>query len=320
MLATGPGKAHGRTGEPPDFSFTHLPAGQGTTMLSASQITRYHETGYLVVPGLLSAAEVAGLRAATDRMVAGSVSVEEHNEQFDLEPGHSAASPRVRRIKNPDKWDPAFDAVVRHPAILACLQQLWAGLGVRSDISKLNMKSAGFGSPVEWHQDWAFYPHTNDDLAAVGVMLDDIDLDNGPMEVVPGSHRGPIFDHHADGRFCGAIDATTPGLQLDRREPCVGSAGSITLHHVRALHGSAPNRSGRPRRFLLMQMRCADAWPLIAKPPTWESWAGLLVAGEETLTPRMEAVPVRLPYPGALRQGSIYESQLDVKNSFYGGT
>ena len=44
------------------------------------------------------------------------------------------------------------------------------------------------------------------------------------------------------------------------------------------------------------------------------------MAGEETLTPRMESVPVRLPYPGALRQGSIYESQLDVKNSFYGGT
>jgi hypothetical protein len=28
------------------------------------------------------------------------------------------------------------------------------------------MKSAGFGAAVEWHQDWAFYPHTNDDLAA----------------------------------------------------------------------------------------------------------------------------------------------------------
>ena len=64
-------------------------------------------------------------------------------------------------------------------------------------------------------------------------------------------------------------------------------------------------------------MRCADAWPLIAKPASWEAWNGLLVAGEETLTPRMEAVPVRLPYPPALRQGSIYESQAELKNRFF---
>ena len=45
-----------------------------------------------------------------------------------------------------------------------------------------------YGSPVEWHQDWAFYPHTNDDLLAVGVMLDDMELENGPLLVLPGTH------------------------------------------------------------------------------------------------------------------------------------
>ena len=61
------------------------------------------------------------------------------------------------------------------------------------------MKSAGYGSPVEWHQDWAFYPHTNDDVLATGIYLDDCDVDNGPLMVLPGTHRGPTFDHHADG-------------------------------------------------------------------------------------------------------------------------
>jgi hypothetical protein len=51
------------------------------------------------------------------------------------------------------------------------LKDLWGT--VRFDTGKLNMKSAGYGAPVEWHQDCAFYPHTNDDLAAVGIMLDD---------------------------------------------------------------------------------------------------------------------------------------------------
>ena len=46
------------------------------------------------------------------------------------------------------------------------------------------MKSAGFAAPVEWRQDWVFHPHTNDDLAAVGIMLDDCDEDTGPMLVI----------------------------------------------------------------------------------------------------------------------------------------
>ena len=65
-----------------------------------------------------------------------------------------------------------FQALVREPKIVAILQQL-LGPSVRLYGGKLNMKSASYGSPVEWHQDWAFYPHTNDDLLAVGISLDD---------------------------------------------------------------------------------------------------------------------------------------------------
>ena len=78
---------------------------------------------------------------------------------------------------------------MRHPALIDILTTL-IGPGVRFQTSKLNMKSAGYGAAVEWHQDWAFYPHTNDDLLAVGVMLDDVEDINGPMQVIPGSHRG----------------------------------------------------------------------------------------------------------------------------------
>lgn len=286
-------------------------------MLSAEQLTRYHEDGVLVVPGVVDSKTLSQLRDATQRILDGASQVDDHDAVYDLEPGHTRALPRVRRIKNPERVDPAFAALARHAGIAACLQQLWGGRGVRFDISKLNLKSAGFGSPVEWHQDWAFYPHTNDDLAAVGVMLDDITPDNGPMQVVPGSHRGPVFDHHVDGVFCGAIDALTPGLALDSARPCLGSAGSITIHHVRAVHGSAPNRSGAARRFLLLQYRCADAWPLITPPSNWDQWRAALVAGEETLTPRTAVVPVRLPYPAALKQGSIYENQSALRNRYF---
>ena len=57
--------------------------------------------------------------------------------------------------------------------------------------NKINIKAPEYGAAVEWHQDWAFYPHTNDDLLAIGVALDDCEEENGPLMVIPGSHKGP---------------------------------------------------------------------------------------------------------------------------------
>jgi hypothetical protein len=91
--------------------------------------------------------------------------------------------------------------------------------------------------------------------------------------------------------------------------PCLGKAGSVTVHHVRAVHGSAANLSGRERRFLLFQYRAADAWPLLGFPGGIEKFDELLLAGEPTVEPRLAPVPVRLPLPTAEHQGSIYENQ-----------
>jgi phytanoyl-CoA hydroxylase len=276
----------------------------------------YRREGFLVVPDVLTPAEVNDLRQVTDEFVERSRAVTSHTEMFDLEDGHTPTEPRLRRIVSPHRWHPVFAAMVRHPGIVEVLRSLW-GPNIRFDQSKLNMKSGGFGSPVEWHQDWAFYPHTNDDLAAVGIMIDSVDLDNGPMLVIPRSHVGPIYDHHTGGRFCGAIDAAYSDLEFSSAVPCVGAAGTITVHHARLVHGSATNRSARPRRFLLHQYRTADAWPLMRWPGDWDSWTSLLVSGEETLMPRLAPVPVRLPMPPAENQGSIYENQRQLRSRFF---
>ena len=41
-----------------------------------------------------------------------------------------------------------------------------------------------------------FIPHTNDSLLAFGLMLEDVNLENGPLQVIPGSHKGPVLSHH----------------------------------------------------------------------------------------------------------------------------
>ena len=285
-------------------------------MISDEDVQRYHRDGYLVVPDVLSAQDIDDLRHVTDDLVEQSRQATAHTGVFDLEPGHSAAQPRVRRIKSPHLQHDAYARMVRHPGIVAVLCRLW-GPNVRFDTSKLNLKAAGFGSPVEWHQDWAFYPHTNDDLAAVGIMLDDFTPDNGSMLVIPGSHTGPVYDHNTNGVFVGGIDPSTSGIDFSKAVMCTGRAGSITVHHARLLHGSSANISGRPRRFLLHQYRAGDAWPIVHMPASWEAWTSLLVAGEETLQPRMTAVPVRLPYPSAGRLETLYEMQLDLGTRYF---
>jgi ectoine hydroxylase-related dioxygenase (phytanoyl-CoA dioxygenase family) len=285
-------------------------------MLSSTDLAAYRRDGFIVLPDILSREEVEALRRVTDRFVANARSVAVNDEVYDLEDSHSPAEPRVRRIKTPHLHDSEYARATRHSKIVEVLADLWGT--VRLDTGKLNMKSAGYGAPIEWHQDWAFYPHTNDDLAAVGIMLDDCEMDNGPMMVIPGSHLGPIYDHHGpDGRFCGAIDPRTCDLDISQAVPCLGKAGSITVHHVRAVHGSATNFSRKARRFLLFQYRAADAWPLLGFKDGIDKFDGLLLVGAPTIAPRLTPVPVRLPLPPAEYQGSIYENQRTTGRRFF---
>ncbi len=286
-------------------------------MLSREQVEEYNRVGAIVVPDVLSAAEVAELQRVTDEFVERARQVTAHDDVYDLEDTHRPEEPRVRRIKTPHAHHRAYGDLVSHPGIIAVLQSLW-GPNIRFDTAKLNMKSAGFGAAVEWHQDWAFYPHTNDDLAAVGVMMDDMELENGPLMIIPGSHTGPIFDHHFEGKFCGAMDPARGEVDYASAVPLTGKAGSITVHHVRAVHGSAPNLSDRDRRLLLFQFRAADAWPLLGFPQGLEAYDALMAAGEaDSITPRLTPVPVRLPLPPADLAGSIYENQKGLKNRYF---
>jgi ectoine hydroxylase-related dioxygenase (phytanoyl-CoA dioxygenase family) len=284
--------------------------------LTPAQRERYREEGAIVVEGLLDDATRATMNRALAELVERSRAVHAHDAVYDLEPGHSASEPRVRRIKVPHRQHPVFDAFARSPGLLGVLRDL-LGDDVRLHGSKLNLKSPRFGSPVEWHQDWAFYPHTNDDLLAVGVMLDDTSVENGALYVVPGTHRGPTFDHHgADGRFCGAMDFEASGLRFDAAVPCVGPAGACSFHHVRLVHGSAQNRSDRPRGLLLYEVAAADAFPLLGIPD-YDDFRGRMLCGADTIVPRIVDCPVRMPLPPARNQGSIYENQTASAKRFF---
>lgn len=289
-------------------------------MLSQEQIDSYREQGYVAVPNVLTSVELDDLRRVTDEFVEQSRHVTESNDVFDLEPNHSAETPRLRRLKLPSKQHPVYDKILRHQDILDMVAQL-LGPAIFCNGQKLNLKSPGFGSPVEWHQDWAFYPHTNDNLLAVGVALDDMTRENGCLMVLPGSHKGKILNHHGDDYFVGAV--TEPDFDDTNAVPVELPAGGISIHHVRTLHGSLPNVSSRQRRLLLFQYCAADAWPLLGHDgpiQDWESFCRSFVRGGPSQEPRLASVPVRLPLPMPPRTGSIYEIQTQLKHSTFRST
>ncbi len=178
------------------------------------------------------------------------------------------------------------------------------------------MKSAGYGAAVEWHQDYAFYPHTNDDILAIGVLIDDMASENGPLMVYPGSHKGPVYDHHVDGVFAGAMLPKDNGLDPADAVQLTGPAGSVSIHHGRIVHGSALNTSEYARRILFYEMMAADAFPIMGSMTKWdgiEDYDTRMLCGKSTKNPRLKDIPVRIPQPQPDVPISIYEIQKGMK-------
>jgi ectoine hydroxylase-related dioxygenase (phytanoyl-CoA dioxygenase family) len=283
--------------------------------LTDEQIASYHRDGYLAVPRVLDAAQVAALREVTESFVERARVVTRSDAVFDLDPRHAAATPVVRRIKNPADNDPLYRWVAFDSPIVDIVTQL-IGPSIRFHHSKLNMKGSVVGAAVEVHQDAAFYPHSNDDVLAVGLLLDDASAANGAMAVLPGSHRGPIYTHYdAQDRFVGCMRADEVA-RLDRRDAVLLElpAGSIHIHHYRLVHWSAPNTSTAERRLLINSYTAADAVSFMPDT-TGSPLVGTLLRGTPPTIARRTAGD--MPLPPDFRQGytSIYELQTETTRS-----
>lgn len=279
-------------------------------MLSQEQINNYYKDGFLTVENVIRDDELQQLCTVTDEFVEKSRAITHNDAIYDLEPDHSADNPRLRRLKNPIQHHEIYHKMINHDAIINIVEQL-IGKGVRTNGNKLNMKPPSHGSAVEWHQDWAFYPHTNDDLLAVGIAIDDMTETNGCMLMVPGSHKTELISHHENGVFVGAV--ADPNFKADNTAQVLVKAGGISIHHARTLHASTPNHSDKPRRLLLFQYCAIDSWPLSGFDD-YDAYLQSIIRGEPTITPRMENVPVIIPLPKPNNAGSIFEIQDALSN------
>jgi ectoine hydroxylase-related dioxygenase (phytanoyl-CoA dioxygenase family) len=280
--------------------------------LTDEQIASYHRDGYLAVPRLIDAERVAALRTITDAFVDRSRGLSRSDAVLDVDPRHTAEAPIVRRVKNPADHDPLYAWVAFESPILDVVAEL-LGPSIRFHHSKLNLKGGRVGAPVEVHQDAAFYPHSNDDVLAVGLLLDDATVDNGAMAVLPGSHRGPIYTHFdRQGRFVGGMrEEDIARLDRSRAVLLTLPAGSVHIHHYRLVHWSAPNTSAGDRRLLINAYAAADAVPLAADP-TGSPRYGRLVRGSYPVVARRAGGDMPMPPDFSRGYTSIYELQSDA--------
>ncbi|MEE2769187.1 MAG: phytanoyl-CoA dioxygenase family protein [Actinomycetota bacterium] len=181
--------------------------------------------------------------------------------RFDLEPGHCAERPALRRIASPTELSDAYLDVMRSGIAVDVTAQL-IGPNIEFNHSKVNSKQPGTATEVRFHQDILFEAHTNDDMLAVLYFLDDVTLQNGAPKLVSGSHHGPLYEHWQRGAFTGTVAPEVAKRAETEAVPCTGPAGSALLMHGRLLHGSAPNLSDRPRTLFISAYRSEDSYPL----------------------------------------------------------
>lgn len=245
--------------------------------LSSDEAARYERDGCLVVEAALGAEDLAELDGAVREVTETALGHEDQARMIELEPDADGSGaegdgrPRLRRIIAPYERHEVFRAVAHAPRIVDRVESL---IGPDLDLqhSKLNMKPARVGSPVHWHQDLAYYPHTNEGVLAVLIYIDDATEANGCLQVLPGRHRRYFDHHHPDGAFAGRITEAIEPEPEPRTLPA--PAGSAVFVHGLTPHSSLPNRSGADRRTLIFAYRAGDAYPL---------YYGLVTAEDEAV-------------------------------------
>ena len=245
--------------------------------LSSEQIGRFEQDGFLIENGLFDAAEIEALKDA----------LQAPPDQKWLEAQHTVHALEIT-LRHP-----LFLQLAQDERIVARLRGL-IGEDIQLQHSKLAAQPAtpskgGF----DWHQDFAFFPHTNTDLVAVMVMLDDATPDNGCMRMVRGSHKRGLLDHSNEaGMFSSQCQEPVWNQAPDHITDITPKSGGISIHHCLMVHGSGPNHTGAPRRGIVFQYRADDAFQMA--DGIWRD-TGLMVSGKRRELARCESAVFRLP-------------------------
>ena len=240
--------------------------------LSPDERAFFRENGYLMVEDAVDAALLARLQREFEAWVEESRGHDaawgdtlDGRPRFDVEPGHSAEAPKLRRVNAPIEVSDAYYAATMDSRMVDCVADL-IGPDVKLHHTKINSKLPGGHTEVKWHQDFPFTPHTNDDVVTALLMVDEVTETNGALEVLPASHRGPIHGLWHDGVFTGAVSDDVTAACRPSASPLhrPGGRGMPDAHAPAARLRAQPVRPAANPAYLGLQRGRRDT--LLAEP------------------------------------------------------
>ncbi len=280
-------------------------------------VTSFENNGYVLMENVITGDQLAALNDQLRSWIDDSRQhdsnfgeIMDGRPRFDVEPRtHSPEMPALRRISSPIEVSDSYLTVTRDNAALDLTAEIF-GPNIKLVATKVNLKLPGSGTAVKYHQDFPFEPHSNDNVMTVLIFLDDVTPDNGPLEVVPGSHRGKIHTLWHDGVFTGAVDPEMEEGLRDASVSCTGKAGSACLMHSRLLHASLPNMTNVPRSLFIITYVAEDAIALSPNPIP-HIYDGDIMRGRHT--GRVRCTPYEMDLPEYPKEASFFGQQDKVK-------
>ncbi len=216
--------------------------------LSPDEVESFRAHGYLSIPRISTADEVGWLRSVYEEILADRRALA---VRFDGA-GVDGFEGEITQVFLPERQSPKL----LETAYLANGKRLAAELlGVPDDAAlfggvMLIYKPAGAGRDVPWHQDEVYWswPAERCHSLSVWMPLDDVNVESGCMQFLPGSQRMDVLRYRQPpGHVPLVLDEP---VDLAAAVACPIPAGGATFHHCRTLHHTGPNTSDRPRRAL----------------------------------------------------------------------
>lgn len=214
---------------------------------AAGCVTRFRQVGFVRLPTLSDAAELAWLTSVFERLVASRVGARSFRDL--AAPASNDAAPKLPQILKPE-----VDVPELLDTAAAAGARAWAATLLDTPVADLDyfghiiLKPAHDGVPTPWHQDEAYWdPRWQRRGVTIWMPLRDATLDNGCLQFVPGSHLRGVGPHRHIGGDDDVEGLEVVNVPTENIEPCPLPAGAVSAHHVRTLHYADGNRTEHSR-------------------------------------------------------------------------
>ncbi len=222
---------------------------QPQTSLTQDQIDHFRQHGYVRIGKVLTDEEIDLYRREYDHefeqarqsgrfrnlTIDDTQDVKEKNE----------APEQMLQIMQMCERNIHFRRLIYHEQILGMMESR-LGPNIQLFHDQALYKPANHGGPVFWHQDNGYWRCSPANLVTCWLTLDDVEVNNGAMQMIPGSHLRPL-EHVRSESTSALFDIES---QADTPNAVVVDlpAGGALFHHCQTLHYSAPNATDRQRR------------------------------------------------------------------------